>query len=97
MLRPHDVEVIAVTRSGRDGTLPVDRIGEVWGAADHFVIAAPATDDTRHLVGAAELAAMRKHSWVVNIARGSLIDTDALVNALRARGDRRRGARRHRS
>ena len=41
MLEPHDVEIVAVTRSGRDGTLPVDRLDEVWGSADHFVIAAP--------------------------------------------------------
>ncbi len=84
MLEPHDVEIVAVTRSGRDGTLPVDRLDEVWGSADHFVIAAPATDDTKHLVGEQELAAMKPHSWVVNIARGSLIDTDALVVALEA-------------
>jgi D-3-phosphoglycerate dehydrogenase len=82
MLEPHDVEVVAVTRSGRDGTLPVDRLDELWGRADHFVIAAPATDATQHLVGARELAALRPHSWIVNIARGSLIDTDALVAAL---------------
>ena len=84
MLEPHDVEIIAVTRSGRDGTLPVERLDEVWGGADHFVIAAPSTDDTKHLVGARELAAMKPHSWIVNIARGSLIDTDALVAALDA-------------
>jgi D-2-hydroxyacid dehydrogenase (NADP+) len=83
-LEPHDVEIIAVTRSGRDGTVPAERLGEVWAGADHFVIAAPATDGTRHLVGADELAAMRPHSWVVNVARGSLIDTDALVAALEA-------------
>jgi D-3-phosphoglycerate dehydrogenase len=87
-LAPHAVDVVAVTRRGHDVpgarlTLPADRIGEVWGAADHFVIAAPATSETRHLVGAAELAAMREHAWIVNIARGSLIDTDALVEALR--------------
>jgi len=34
------------------------------------------------MVGEQELAAMRPHSWIVNIARGSLIDTDALVKAL---------------
>ena len=43
------------------------------------MIAAPATDATKHIVGEAELAAMKPHSWIVNIARGSLIDTDALV------------------
>jgi D-3-phosphoglycerate dehydrogenase len=87
MLEPHDVEVIAVTRSGRDvpgaaRSLSVEALEEVWGAADHFVIAAPATEATRHIVGAAELAAMPSHAWVVNVARGSLIDTDALVDAL---------------
>ena len=82
-LEPHDVKILAVTRSGRDGTIPVERLGEVWAQADHFVIAAPATDGTRQLVGAAELAAMRADAWLVNIARGSLVDTDALVQALR--------------
>jgi D-3-phosphoglycerate dehydrogenase len=82
MLEPHDVEIIAVTRSGRDGTLPVAELPSVWGKADHFVIAAPATGDTEHLVGERELAQMKPHSWVVNIARGSLIDSDALVKAL---------------
>ena len=82
MLEPHDVEIVAVTRSGRDGTLSVEQLPGVWGTADHFVICAPATADTEHLVGATELARMRPHSWVVNIARGSLIDTDALLEAL---------------
>ena len=49
------------------------------------MIAAPATADTRHIIGAAELAAMREDAWLVNVARGSLVDTDALVDAL-ARG-----------
>ena len=49
-----------------------------------MVIAAPATDGTRHLVGARELAAMREDAWLVNVARGSLVDTDALVEALRS-------------
>jgi D-3-phosphoglycerate dehydrogenase len=84
MLEPHDVEIVAVTRSGRDGTLPADRLPEVWAQADHFLICAPATEGTRHLVGADELAQMKPHSWLVNIARGSLIDTDALVAALEA-------------
>ena len=89
-LAPLTVDVIAVTRRGHDvpgaaRTLAADRLGEVWGAADHFVIAAPATSATRHLVGAAELAQMREHAWIVNIARGSLIDTDALALSLRER------------
>jgi D-3-phosphoglycerate dehydrogenase len=82
MLEPHDAKILAVTRSGRDGTIPVERIGEIWSQADHFVVCAPATNGTRHLIGAPELWVMKPHSWVINIARGSLIDTDALVQAL---------------
>jgi phosphoglycerate dehydrogenase-like enzyme len=89
MLAPHDVSVLAVTRRGRPvpgaaRTLAADALGEVWSQADHFVIAAPATGATNRLVGPAELRAMPDHAWIVNIARGSLIDTDALVAALHA-------------
>jgi phosphoglycerate dehydrogenase-like enzyme len=85
LLEPHDVKILAVTRSGRDGTIPVERIGEIWGQADHFVVCAPSTEDTKHLIGAPELWVMKPHTWIVNIARGSLIDTDALVQALASR------------
>jgi len=89
LLEPFGCEVIAVTRRGHDvpgaaRTLPADRLSEVWGEARHVVVAAPATDGTRQLVGAAELAAMREDAWLVNVARGSLVDTDALVEALRS-------------
>jgi len=89
LLEPFGAEVIAVTRRGRDvpgarRTLPADRVQEVWPEAHHVVIAAPATDGTRRLVGARELAAMREDAWLVNVARGTLVDTDALVEALRS-------------
>ena len=84
LLEPFGVEVLAVTRRGRDGTTPIDRVAEVWPRADFVVIAAPSTPDTRHLIGADELAAMRGNAWLVNVARGSLVDTDALVAALAA-------------
>jgi D-3-phosphoglycerate dehydrogenase len=87
MLGPLDVEVVAVTRRGRAVpgaalTLSADRTDEVWSAADFIVLAAPATSDTSRLVGRKQLAAMRRDSWLINIARGSLVDTEALVEAL---------------
>jgi phosphoglycerate dehydrogenase-like enzyme len=82
LLQPFGAEVLAVTRRGRDGALPIDRVGEVWPRARFVVIAAPSTPATRHLVGADELAAMRDDAWLVNVARGPLVDTDALVAAL---------------
>lgn len=89
LLAPFGAEAIAVTRRGRPvagaaRTLSADRVGEAFPAADYVVVAAPATDGTRHIVGAAELAAMREDAWLVNVARGSLVDTDALVEALRS-------------
>jgi D-3-phosphoglycerate dehydrogenase len=84
LLQPFGVEVVAVTRRGRNGTLPVERLLEVLPRADFVVIAAPATPATRHLIGAGELAAMRGDAWLVNVSRGTLVDTDALVAALAA-------------
>jgi D-3-phosphoglycerate dehydrogenase len=89
LLGPHGVDVIAVTRSGRSvpgatRSVAAAQLAEVWPAADHVVLAAPATAATQHLVGRTQLAALREHSWLVNIARGSLVDTGALVDALDA-------------
>ncbi|MBY8858335.1 D-isomer specific 2-hydroxyacid dehydrogenase family protein [Nocardia sp. CA2R105] len=91
LLAPLGSRVIAVNRSGTPvdlpgvvETLPAQRLPEVWSRTDHVVIAAPATPGTRHLLGKAELAQLKPDSWVINIARGSLVDTDALVEALRA-------------
>ncbi|GAA2068293.1 NAD(P)-dependent oxidoreductase [Williamsia deligens] len=82
-------DVIAVTASGRtvDGaraTLPSDRLPELWSQVDHVVVAAPSTPETRHLVDAAALRALPTHAWVVNVARGTLIDQGSLLEAVRS-------------
>lgn len=82
LLDPFDCEIFAVTRRGRDGTLPIDRVGEVWPKADFVVIAAPETPATRGLVGADAFAAMRATAWLINVSRGSLVETAALIDAL---------------
>ncbi|MAU80463.1 MAG: hydroxyacid dehydrogenase [Gordonia sp.] len=79
---------IAVNRSGRpvDGaalTVPSDRTDEVWAQTDHVVLAAPATAQTHHLINAQSLAALPTHAWIVNVARGPLVDQAALLDALR--------------
>ncbi|MFE7416890.1 D-isomer specific 2-hydroxyacid dehydrogenase family protein [Rhodococcus sp. NPDC057529] len=89
LLAAFGADVLAVTRSGTPvpgacETLPADRTSEIWSRADHFVIAAPATSATAHLVDEAALAQMKSTAWIVNVARGSLIDTEGLVRALRA-------------
>jgi len=83
-LAAFDVEVTGVTRSGRDGTIGPGAWRRRLGDFDWIVIAAPATGETQALIGAAELAAMKPTAWLVNIARGDLIDKAALVAALKA-------------
>lgn len=89
LLEPFGARVIAVTRrgapvAGAAETLPAARLAEVWPRADVVVLAAPATDATRHVVDAAALRALPAHAWIVNVGRGPLVDTDALAHALAA-------------
>lgn len=52
---------------------------------DHFVILTPLTDETRNIVDADILAAMKPSAFLVNLARGGIVDEEALIAALRAR------------
>lgn len=83
-----DAQVTAVRRSNRPaGVAGVQLLGsaaEVVASADHLVIAVPATAETRHLVDAALLSHARPHAHLINIARGSIVDQEALLAALDA-------------
>jgi phosphoglycerate dehydrogenase-like enzyme len=87
LLQPFDVEVTMVRRTdeavpGAHRTITVDRLAEVLPTSDVVVVAAALTGGTRSLLGADEFAAMKETAVLVNIARGPLVDTDALVTAL---------------
>ncbi len=89
MVQPLGMRIIGANRSGHalDGaerTVVVDELEGVLREADFVVVAAAYTDATHHLFDKSKFAAMKSDSWIVNVARGGLIDTEALVAALRA-------------
>jgi phosphoglycerate dehydrogenase-like enzyme len=70
-----------------DGTIPerfypLDQLHTMLSACDAVVLALPLTKATQHIIGAEELAALPPHALLVNIARGGLIDQNALTTAL---------------
>lgn len=90
MLRPLGPQIIGVNRSGKrllaaHRTEVVEDLLNVLPQADFVVIAAPLTPQTRHMISNRELVAMKPTAWVVNVARGGLINTKDLVEALRAK------------
>jgi phosphoglycerate dehydrogenase-like enzyme len=88
-LGPFGVTSIVVRRQpeplpGATETVPSEAFSDVIPRADFVVLAAPLTPETRHIIDAAALARFRPDAWLINVARGGLVDTDALVHALRA-------------
>ncbi|WP_226480333.1 NAD(P)-dependent oxidoreductase [Natrinema amylolyticum] len=65
-----------------------DDIHEAFSRSDYVVLACPLNDLTRGLVGEDELATLPPNAVVVNVARGGIVDTDALVSALQFEGIR---------
>jgi len=85
-----DMRVWGVTRSGEgDGghvekILPAAKLHDALPEADYVVISAPETAETKHLIGTAEMAKMKRGARLINIGRGSLLDEEALIRALQS-------------
>lgn len=92
LLHPFGCRVLATRRHPERGAAEatnvdlhgLDQLDEMLRASDIVVIAAPLTDETAGLIGAEQLAQMRESAWLINIARGRLIDEIALRRALAA-------------
>ncbi|WP_084605827.1 D-isomer specific 2-hydroxyacid dehydrogenase family protein [Agreia bicolorata] len=87
LLQPFGVSVTIVRRGstpveGASATVSTDRLDAVLPGADVLILAAALTDDTRGLIGEQQFGQMKNSSVVVNIGRGGLVVTDALVDAL---------------
>lgn len=66
-----------------DEWMPPARLGELLARSDVVVMCAPLTADTRHLLGATELRAMKPSAFFINVGRGATVDEAALAGALR--------------
>jgi len=86
-VRPLGVRVLALTRSGRavegaDRSLASHELEELLAESDYLALSAPLTPATRGLIGARELDLLGPSGWLLNVARGAIVQTDALVVAL---------------
>ena len=89
-LQPFGCRVLATRRHPERGPgeiatvelFALNDLAEVLAQSDIVVVAAPLTDETAGLIGAEQLAQMREDAWLINIARGRLIDELALRRAL---------------
>lgn len=78
-LRPLGASVTLVARTERAGVRAIRELPAILPEHRAVVIAIPLTDATRGLIGPAELAALPDGAIVVNVARGAIVDTDALL------------------
>jgi phosphoglycerate dehydrogenase-like enzyme len=92
-LRPFGMRMLAVREHPEHGAPPGLGIEKVFGTAqireavanaDFVVLAVPETKSTRNLFNAETLASMKKGSFLINVGRGGVLDTDALLNVLQS-------------
>lgn len=88
LLRPFGCELVGVVRTPRaepdvDRVVPLADWYSLLPETDAVVLAVPLSDDTRHLMDARAFAALKDKAVVINVARGPVVDTDALLAALR--------------
>jgi len=88
-LRPFGVRLLARTRSPHkadehvDDVAGMDRLSEMLAVCDYVVVACPLTEETRGIVDRRALASMKSDGVLLNVARGDVVDEDALYAALR--------------
>jgi phosphoglycerate dehydrogenase-like enzyme len=82
MLSGFEVTVTPFSKSGRDGSLTFDHFDRLLPTFDVIILIVPLTDQTRHLMNAERLAAMKDGAALINVARGAVVDTEALIREL---------------
>ena len=88
LAKAFDMRVIAIKRDpstgteGADAVAGTERLHEMLGQADVVALTCPLTPQTQNLIDAAALAAMRPDAYLINVARGRVVDEPALIQAL---------------
>jgi phosphoglycerate dehydrogenase-like enzyme len=83
-LEAFSVEIISFTRSGNGGSTPMSRFDELLPTLDVIILILPLTAESRHLMNRARIESMKFGATLINVARGPVVDTDALISALNA-------------
>jgi phosphoglycerate dehydrogenase-like enzyme len=82
MLGNFEVTITAFSKSGRDGALTLDNFDRLIPTFDVIILIVPLNDQTHHLMNATRLALMKDGAALINVARGPVVDTDALIAEL---------------
>ena len=90
LARPFGMKIIALRRRTDlfqkdaivDQSFGLAQVNELMAASDYVLLAAPLTDETRGMIGAAQIAAMKPTGVLINVGRGAVVDEPALIQAL---------------
>jgi phosphoglycerate dehydrogenase-like enzyme len=85
MLSTFEVSVTAFSRSGTDGSTHASALTDVIGTFDIVIVVVPLTEETLGLFGRRLLARMKDGALLVNVSRGAVVDTAALLTELHSR------------
>jgi phosphoglycerate dehydrogenase-like enzyme len=90
LARPFGMRIVALRRRPElfqsdaivDESYAPAQLNELMAASDYVLLAAPLTDETRGMIGAPQIAAMKSSGVLINVGRGAVVDEPALVQAL---------------
>jgi phosphoglycerate dehydrogenase-like enzyme len=82
MLSGFSVEIVAFTQSGRDNTIAIADLDKHLPTLDVVILILPLTKESKHLFDARRLSLMKDGALLVNVARGPIVETDALIKEL---------------
>jgi len=85
MLAGFEVQVTSFSKSGTDGALTMDKFDEQLSTFDVIILIVPLNAQTRYLMNASRLAKMKDGAALVNVARGAIVDTEALLAELNSK------------